>query len=1090
MNLLPVLGLCLTILAVPLESLAQSQTITGKVTDDSGEGLPGVTVILKDSQGVGTTTDLNGTYRLAVPQGGGTLSFSFVGFLTEEREIGNRSVIDVQLNPDIKTLQEVEVVSDGYQTIKRTDLTGSVSSITAEELQRIPVASTAEAITGRLPGVRVMTTDGSPGADIIIRVRGGGSITQDNAPLYVVDGFIVGNIRDIPPTDILTMDVLKDAAATAIYGAQGANGVIVITTKQPKGGKTNISYNNFFQWKELPPNRMLQVLSPYEYVLANYEHARLRSQADVDRFSRFFGNYDDLELYQSRVGTNWMEEIFGDPIISQYHNLSINGGSEKTKLMLSLTHNNDQGLMINSGYQRTVGNFKMNHEISKSLKFDLGARITHSVTDGAGTSGSSQFRIKDALTTRPVNGIADELDINLNIVDSEDDFQSFLLSMIDPRELAEQDWRRRTEDSYVINSGLTWSIIDNLNFRTTFTIENDYDRRLRYYGPLTSESFNVGNNLPLGRISEGAGNSYRWVNTLSYNTDALGEQHDLNVLLGQEINSAGGRSSEVRARDFRLSMQPEEMFPNFGLGDTYYSTTYQNTRNNLASVFGKINYQFMDRYLLTATFRADQSSRFAAGNRTGFFPALAAGWKIHEEDFMDGADFVDELKLRLSYGEMGNNRIPSTATQFLFRADRNNGPGMGTNDYQSYYVPDVSSLPNPNLIWETTISRNAGLDFKLFNARLNGSLDAYYNTTVDLLFEQPISPVSGFNSQYMNIGSTSNRGIELGLNAYLLEDADYTLSASMNFGINRGRVEDLGGVEQSFFRSDWISTSLKDRDDYYLRVGGPIGQIYGFVNDGMYTVDDFQSYDEATGKYILKEGIPDNSNILGVSSVRPGYMKIRDITGDSLITSEDRMVIGNGLPKAQGGFGFNARWKGFDASVFFNWSYGNDIYNTGKIEFNQFYRQTFGNMLSTMHSDDRFTYIDIDGTYTGTPGAVVTDLEQLREMNQGKTMWSHTSFGQATGVLTDWAIEDGSFLRLNNLSIGYSLPQSLISKAKISQFRVYATGYNLWLWTKYTGFDPEVTTTRSSSYPALTPGVDYSAYPRARSLTVGVNVTF
>ncbi|UII27155.1 SusC/RagA family TonB-linked outer membrane protein [Fulvivirga maritima] len=954
------------------------------------------------------------------------------------------------------------------------------------------MASAAEAITGRLPGVRVQTTDGSPDAEIVIRVRGGGSITQDNTPLYVVDGFIMESIRDIPPTDIASIDVLKDAAATAIYGASAANGVIIINTKKPKAGRLSINYNGFAKFNTFPKDREYDVLSPYDYVMANYERAKLRSEQDVENFEKYYGKYDDLELYKQKKATDWQDELFGDTQFSQYHNLSLNGGTEKTKLSLSLTNNDEEGLISGSGYTRNSLNFKLGQEISRRLNFDFGARVTYTQVNGAGTSGSSQLRVKDAVLARPVNGVADELDLDLNQIDANDDYQSFLLSLINPTELAEQDWRKRSDKNYAFNAGIEWNVIDGLTFNTVLNGTTKFREDLRFYGPLTSRAQQEGSGLPIGMKTDRENWNYRWYNTVNYDFSNLG-RHKLNVLVGHEINGAGGKGESITREEYRVSITPEELFANMQLGEgDVFHDTQEFLEVSKFSLFGRVNYQFNNKYLLTATIRRDASSRFLKDNRVGVFPAVALGWKINEESFMSNVSFVDQLKLRVSYGEIGNDNVNADATRLLFSPNTNNGPGFG-NEYGIYYSPSSDILYNPFIIWETTVSRNLGVDFSLFKARVTGSIDAYYNSTTDLLLDKAIAPNSGFETQWDNIGETSNKGIEMGIEGYIIDKSDFSISANINFGLNRTTIEKLDGTNERFFQSNWASTDLKDRNDYLLRVGESIGLIYGYVNDGMYTVDDFAGYDEATGQYTLKEGVPNSGATLGVGTdgLRPGYMKIRDISGDGKITSEDRKVIGNALPKAQGGFGFNARYKGFDASVFFNWSYGNDIYNTGKIEFNQMYRTTYGNMLSTMNSNDRFTYIDVDGAYTGTPGEVVTDLEQLREMNQGKTMWSgNNSFGTATAVLTDWGIEDGSFIRLNNLTIGYTLPVSLVSKYKLTQFRIYATGYNLALWTNYSGYDPEVSTSRSSTYQLLTPGVDYSSYPRSRSYTVGVNITF
>ncbi|HKJ41994.1 MAG TPA: SusC/RagA family TonB-linked outer membrane protein, partial [Sunxiuqinia sp.] len=835
--------------------------------------------------------------------------------------------------------------------------------------------------------------------------------------------------------------------------------------------------------------------TPYDFAMMQYEHAKLRSDADLRSFEKYYGKYDDLELYKDKKPNDWQQELFGSTRVSQSHNLSISGGTQKTKVSLSLTNNTEDGIMIGNGYKRNVINFKLNHEVYKSLKMDLLARVTDTQIDGAGTSGSAQLRVKNVITARPVNGIADELNIDLSSIDTSDDYQSFLLSLINPIDLAKQDWRRKNEKNYVFQGGLTWNPWENLTLKSAITSSYKLQESLRYYGPLTSQSQQEGNSLPLGTKGESFSNSFRWVNTAAYTFKNLGD-HKLDILLGHEVYSNGGKGNSVRSENFRESMQPDELFANMELGTTVEHSTYESTDQTRVSFFGRANYQFKERYLVTATLRSDASSKFSKENRLGVFPAVALGWKMNEENFMKSLTFVNELKFRLSWGQTGNDRIPSNSTKFLFTASTNNGPGFGTNDYNAYYSPSGSTLFNPNIVWETTVNRNAGLDFMLFNGRINGSFDLYKNTTKNLLLQSAISPISGFSTQWNNVGSTSNRGIELSLRTYMVQHDDFTLSANVNFGINHSKIEALDGTKERFFQSNWSSTDLKDRDDFYLKVGETVGLIYGYVNDGMYTVDDFSAYDPVTNTYTLKDGVPSDKNTLGVSDVRPGYMKLKDISGpdgtpDGVIDSQDRRVIGSALPKAQGGFGFDATFKSFDASVLFNWTLGRDIYNTGKIDYNQLYRTRYGNMLTTMNPDNRFTYIDVDGTYTGTPGEVVTDLQQLQEMNADKTIWSgNESFGQATTVISDWAVEDGSFLRLNTLTLGYTLPSHISSKIGMSQFRIYVTGYNLWLWTKYTGYDPEVSTTRSSSYAALTPGVDYSSYPRSRSLTVGVNVTF
>ncbi|MFA9389880.1 MAG: SusC/RagA family TonB-linked outer membrane protein [Prolixibacteraceae bacterium] len=1074
-------------------SFAQGQTVTGKITDaKSGEELPGVNVIIKGTT-QGTISKIDGNYQIQVSGPDVVLQYSFIGYNPQEIQVKGNTEINVSLETSATELDEVIAV--GYGSVRKRDLTGSMSTMTSAQLEKIPISNAAEAIKGRMPGVNIITTDGSPDAEIVIRVRGGGSVTQDNSPLYVVDGFIVSSIRDVAPNDIESINVLKDAAATAIYGAQASNGVILITTKSPVAGKTMVSYNGYAQFKTMPQERAYEVLSPYEFVLMQYEKAILGGDADLRSFEKFYGKYDDLELYKQKKPTDWQNDMFGDPKVSQSHNISISGGTATTKLSLSVTNNTDDGIMIGNGYKRNVINFKINQKIGETLTFDASSRITDTKVDGAGTSGSSQLRIKNLITSRPVNGIADDLDIDLTSLDTNDDYESFLLNLIDPVELAKQDWRHKNTTNYVLQAGLTWNPISNVILKSAITNSNTYGESLRYYGPLTGESQKEGNSVPLGTVSSDRDNSFRWLNTASYVFKDMGD-HKLDILLGHEVYSNGGNGSDVRVEDFRLSMQPDELFANMALGTLVSYSSYESTNQNRLSFFGRLNYQLKDKYLVTATVRSDASSKFSKENRLGIFPAVAIGWKMHEENFLRGISAIDELKFRLSYGQTGNDRIPANATQFLFRASTDNGPGMGTNNYNPYYTPNGSTLYNPNIVWETTTNRNLGLDFMFFKGGIQGSIDVYQNSTEDLLLASAISPISGFSTQWNNIGSTSNKGIEMLLRTDIVNTKDFMLSANMNFGINKANIDALDGTDERFYQSNWSSTDLRDRDDYYLSVGQTIGLIYGYRNDGMYTVDDFSGYDAITNTYILKEGVTDNASTLGAGNLKPGYMKLKDISGpegvpDGVINSLDREVIGSALPDATGGFGLDATFKGFDLSVLFSWSLGNDVYNTGKIDYNQLYRTTYGNMLSSMSSDKRFTYIDVDGTYTGTPGAVVTDLEQLGELNKDKTIWSGSnSFGTATTVISDWAVEDGSFLRLSTVTLGYTVPKKLVSKVGLSNLRIYASGYNLWLWTKYTGYDPEVSTSRSSGYPALTPGVDYSSFPRSRSFTVGVNVTF
>jgi TonB-linked SusC/RagA family outer membrane protein len=1078
--------ICLTLLGFMFCAIAWSQTrqVSGRVyRENTNQPIQSATVRVKNGTAI-TTTDTAGNFRIAIPGDNAVLVVSSVGFSNTEVVVGSRSIVEIYMPQVISTMEDVVVI--GYGTAKKKDLTGATASISGSQLEKIPVSSAAEAITGRLAGVQVTTVDGAPGAEIVIRVRGGGSVTQDNSPLYIVDGFPVNNINDIAPQDIASIDILKDASSAAIYGAKGANGVVIVTTKSAKGGKTVVSYNGFGQARTLP--RELDVLSPYQYVLAQYEYAKLRN--DTTGFTKYFGVYDDLELYKNQKPTDWQKKLYGEPVYSQQHNISVAGGTDKTKLSLSVSENKDQGLMAGSGYERQYINFKLNHEISRSVKIDLGTRFSNAVTDGAGTSGSSSVRIGDAITTRPINGLADFIDFSdLDVAAGDDEYEQFLRARISPTELAAQDYRNRKNKTLNLMAAVNWTVIRNLLYRSEFGFDLTWDRTKRFYGPLTGESKNVGGNLPLGELTNTDGRKYRWANTLSYNFN-IGHKNEFKTLLGQEVIGQSGFVEFNRAKYFNVNTPPDVLFANMQLGTADGHTTRETLGENMSSFFGRIDYTFLNRYIFTMTARVDASSRFSPDNRWGIFPAAGFKWKISEEEFMKNVNFVSDLGLRASWGQAGNNRISDNSWRQIWSTSVTRTYGWGDVN-NTYWTPGSSVLPNPNIKWETTVTRNIGLDFSLFRNKLSGTLETYWNTTKDLLVQQPIPPYTGYTSQIINIGSTSNRGVELSLNSAIISKKDFQLTLSFNAGTNKTRIDDLGGATSYALFSNWASTDLKAQDDYLFAVGKSIGLIYGFVTDGYYTPDDFDSYDPSSRSYSLKKGVANDIGILGLSgsyfksgTLYPGLLKLKDLDGDGLVTADkDRRIIGNALPKAQGGFGATANYKGFDGSLFFNWVYGNDVYNTGKISFNQYYRTTYGNLLDDMNSSKRFRYIDANGS-------LVTDLAELAKLNANASIWSPFSFGTATPVIHSWAIEDGSFLRLNNVTIGYSFPKSMISKISMTKLRVYATIYNALLFTKYSGYDPEVSTTRSSGYSQLTPGVDYSAYPKSRTYTFGVNVSF
>lgn len=1061
----------------------QKKEIKGTVVDVNGEGLIGVSVSVTGAT-VGTVTDLDGNFTLSVPANAKTLEAKYIGMKTQTVPItGNQ--VKIVMEDNSSELDEVVVI--GYGTVKRRDLTGSVVSVQGETLAKVPVTNTAQALTGRLAGVQITTADGSPDAEMIIRVRGGGSVTGDNSPLYIVDGFPVSSINDISSADIQTIDVLKDASSTAIYGSQGANGVVIITTKSAKAGKTQVSYNGYLQSKKL--SKRLKVLDPYEYVLWNYELALLDGDTGLKDIQKKYGVYDDYDLYKSQKGIDWQDDLFGANVLSYQHNVSLSGGSEKTRFALSATWNKDGGLMPNNDYERINVSFKLNHEISKTLSFTANARIIDTEANGSGTSGGTyKVRSTSAVTSPATKGLS-----GFTVIDpgsmTDEEYQDWLNSNVSLSEQASWYWQRRNEKTYNFTGGLDWKILKSLTYRLEAGYEYGFNEKKNWWGERTSNASYVGG-LPLAEWTKTNRTTLRAANTLTWN-QTFNKAHKVDVLVGQELVSKGSDYNTMYGTHFSKDLSPEKVFANMGLADgTQDIRSFVNRDENLASFFGRAGYNYKERYLATLTLRADGSSKFAPGNQWGIFPAGALAWRVIEEPFMEGLKgTLSNLKMRLSYGEAGNNRIKDALYELNYAIQASKTYGLGDKQ-NNYYAAANSQLPNPDLKWETTITRNLGIDFGLWNEKLNGSIEIYKNTAKDLLIERSIV-APGYKTTVENTAQTSNKGIEVTLNAFLINKKDFHLNANFNIGFNKSNVDKIaGGLKLQEYASGWAGTDLKGSNDYRVIVGQPVGLIYGWVTDGYYTTDDFTSYDEAKKAYNLKDGVATTGLLGGKAGIRPGVIKLKDLDNNGVIDDDDRTIIGNTNPDFTGGFGINGDWKGFDFSMMFNFVYGNDVYNANKIASSQQYRtgNYQSNLLSFMSGDNRYTYLDRN---TGT---LVTDLATLAEMNEGvnaKKYWSPASFGNASVLPHSWAVEDGSFLRLQNVTVGYTLPKSLTRKFMCDQFRIYCTLNNVWVWTNYSGYDPEVySPVRGSSTSGLTPGVDYSSYPKSFSYTFGVNLTF
>jgi TonB-linked SusC/RagA family outer membrane protein len=1050
------------------------KVLKGEVKDTKRDPIPGASVIVKGTT-IGTVTGGDGKFVLEVPEESKILSVSFVGFETVEIPIGTKSVFSVILEE--LTVGLGEVVAVGYGTMRKKDLTGSVASVKSEQLANIPVTSAAQAIAGQLAGVQVTRTEGSPDADITIRVRGGGSITQDNSPLFIVDGLPVDNINDVAPTDIESIDVLKDASSTAIYGARGANGVILVTTKSGNlEGRSTVSYNTYFGVKQI--TKTLDVLNPYEFALYQFEGEKLRYPKSTTMETRF-GDFRDIYLYKETNGTDWQDELFGRTGTNMYHNLSFSGGTKSSKFNISLTYNDTKEIMLGSGY--TTTNLTMNYykEINKWLSIKFNPRISDSHIKGAGTS-TGQWRLTNAIQYRPVNGLMDFLDLDL--IEDLSAYDPSIATQYNPVDMTNDDYRRNNKLYVYLNGETAIKFTKDLTYQFFYGVQMGDDENNNFYGINTFNTYYTGR--PMTDKTETKLRGYRISNTLTYNKRNLFPGHNLTVLLGEELTSRQSNTIDIQATYYPLKIDPVSALAMIQLAEIPLISSSIGQKVRVSSYFGRLNYNYKGKYSATMTMRADGSSKFAPGNQWGYFPSVGLGWNITEESFLKNSGWLSFLKLRASYGQAGNNRISDNAWQKTFSVSTAN-LYMGADQTSKTPVLLASStLSNEKLKWETTITQNIGLDFNLFKNRISGAVDAYLNRTKDLLIMSIIPASSGYANQWQNIGETSNRGIELQLDGTIIKRNDFTLSASFNIGINKSRIEKLGEVKSWVQSSGVLTTSALGQtlalEDYIVEEGGQVGQMYGWQidGDGMYSFDDFY-YNSETGVYTLKEGVPDDKSLITPYWFGPGTLKLKDLNDDGVVDAKDKVVVGNANPKHTGGFNLTAQYKGFDCSAYFNWVYGNDIFNMNKGLFSCRYAgYSYKNLLNVMNSDNRFT------TISKETGKIVTDPEELAAMNENATIWSPQ---YADPRLTDWVVEDGSFLRLNTLTLGYTLPKSLTGKIGIQRLRVYVTGYNLWTWTNYSGYDPEVSTVRGTP---LTPGIDFQAYPRSRELNVGLNVEF
>ena len=1134
-----------------LTSFAQERTVTGTVLDDMGEPAIGATVKVPGT-GIGTMTDMDGNYSLKVPSDASQLEFSYMGMETQTLPITGGKV-DIKLGQSSKLLKDVVVT--GYGTTKKRDVVTSVASVGADQIKNIPVTNAAEALQGKLTGVSVTTTEGSPDADVKIRVRGGSSLTQSSDPLYIVDGMPVANINDISPSDIQSMDVLKDAAATAIYGAQGANGVIIITTKEPDvddskddcGMRFNVDYTGYMGWKKM--SKSFDVLGARDFALLQYEYAYLTKKGDNSQIKGAYNKYFDkayvdkgtekvedmsplasirdvdgkiikLGILDSIAGvgtTDWQDETFGRNALTSNHSFSISGGNKKATFNFSYNRIDDEGIMRESDYTRNNFNLKAKYKPFKGFTIGTNVRYTNTTVLGSGANtaddaGSKrESRVENAIAYTPIQLLATDN----SILEDEESYGS----MYDPLTTIHDNYKFKRDNKWDIGAYASYNFLKkftarvDVGYRSQNTVTNRYYGKTAYYsregdgktgaGGITGRASGIKTTENDSRFRESATFEYK---------DKFKGGHNLSVLVGEEIVMNKGEQLVIYSWDYEPS-DGESLFNHFG-GNKGNVTQYIDPTDNMLSFFGRANYDYKGRYYLTATMRADASTRFSKENQWGYFPAAALAWRISDEPWMQSASRaakLSNLKLRFSYGVAGNNNVDL---------------GYLHNDYTTSAATYISStsfdntssiltaggsdkiLANPDLKWETTTTRDLGLDYGFFQDRLSGALDLYWNSTDDLIikFKTP----AFYNYQYRNVAETKNLGVEFSAKGVILDNKskklNYDLTVDANISANKNTVVSLGGMENYIVSTGYLSAGHYGNDaEFLVEEGESVGRIYGFETDGIYTANDFAGYDATNMKWLDASGNPIETPI-GIASVDggsktyaiPGLLKLKDKNGDGVINSDDRTIIGCTMPDFTGGFSISGHvggesWGSVDAALNFTYSYGNDVLNLTGMRMSMIQEKTkLRNTLASTSYSNRYSLFKADGTYipAGYSGVVTGDAytslaNDLASYNAGKTQYNPV---MSNSVITDQCVEDGSFLRLANLTIGYSLPDKWISKAHITKARIFFTASNLFVLTKYTGSDPEVDT--GTKVNPLAIGVDYSAYPKSRAFNFGLNLSF
>lgn len=1051
--------------------LRQQKKITGNVADEKGEPIADVMVSLKNSS-VFTRTDGKGNYSLNAPVGNAVLVFSFLGYTTQEVNASDKSHINVVLKANVQKLNETVVI--GYGSVNKRDITGAVSQVKMNELVKAPVMSFDMALAGRLAGVQVSSNDGQPGSEgINIVIRGAGSLTQSTSPLYVIDDFPIESFdaSSLNMNDIESITVLKDASATAIYGARGANGVVVIETKKGKIGLPQIQYNGSFGLQNI--TKRVEMMNPYEFVRYELERTNysetiqnLYTPADLPKTSPFYkANGHTLDDYRNIPGINWQDQVFRNGYTG-IHEISMRGGNTNTRYSLSSSIYSQQGVVINSNSNRVTARLALDQTINKKLKTGIVTNYSNNPSTGKLISGLSthgfDYLMYSVWGYRPVSGKEDIGMIDDQLLDADFDSESEPSSyLINPVVSVKNEDRRNRKINLTANAYVDYNINPYLTLRTTGAFMAYEVETSGFYNSLTSRGTprNPNNRGSQGDMAITKINMWKSSTFLTYKRK-FNNMHNLNVMLGTDFY-------ESASRNYGYSTQfvPEESLGLSGMDDGLPSSTKLTfSKNRINSFFGRANYDFKSKYLLTATFRADGSSKFPVDNRWGYFPSGAFAWRINKEEFMKKLKFVSDAKLRVSYGLTGNNRVSDFAyLPTIIATNIAEAYSFQNGEPQYGYYP--GSPGNDLLKWETTKQLDFGLDLSLFNNRIEFVADIYRKKTVDLLLNANMPSHTGFKKNYMNVGELQNDGLELTLNTQNIKTKKFSWSTGFNISFNKNIINSLTNDESSLYSLVTWDAIHNQSFLYAAQVGQQAAMFLGYIFDGVYQVDDFtwQNNSDPTiphnqRDYNLKKNIPDYGSG-SPSDVKPGDIKYKDINNDGTINEYDETIIGNPMPIHMGGITNTFTYKGIELSTFFQWSYGNDLFNANRIYFEGGRPVTGRNQYASYA--DRWTPENPSNT-------------NFRAGGQGPL-----------GRYSSKNVEDGSYLRLKTISLSYSIPDKYLKSIKIKQLILNATAQNLITWTNYSGMDPEVSVRNS----VLTPGFDWSAYPRAKTIVFGIKAT-